>query len=210
MKKLFIIISFLFILTSLLGCKEKTIQKLNELVKEVVITCPKEKTTLIENIKKDDFIFSNIPKGYVLEKQIIGPNLRDNRYSIVYKLTTKRKKYFSKEYRKSFTGFLIPESEKQLIEDEISKIEKAGLKLIRWNNEGKKEELTPENISFKDKNLIKNSIVIDNYNKKKYILRKQAVVFDEEKKEIRLTICLVYRTNLVSREIELSKKGFKD
>lgn len=207
MKKLFIIISFLFVLTSLLGCKEKTIQKLNELVKEVVITCPKEKTTLIENIKKDDFVFSNIPKGYVLEKQIIGPNLRDNRYSIVYKLTTKRKKYFSKEYRKSFTGFLIPESEKQLIEDEINKVE---LKLIRWNNEGKKEELTPANISFKDKNLIKNSIVIDNYNKKKYILRKQAVVFDEETKMIKLAICLVYRTNLVSRERDLYLGGFKD
>ncbi len=207
MKKLFIIISFVFVLTSLLGCKEKTIQKLNELVKEVVITCPKEKTTLIENIKKDDFVFSNIPKGYILEKQIIGPNLRDNRYSIVYKLTTKRKKYFSKEYRKSFTGFLIPESEKQLIDDEINKVQ---LKLIRWNNEGKKEELNPANISFKDKNLIKNSIVIDNYNKKKYILRKQAVVFDEEKKEIRLTICLVYRTNLVSREIDLYLGGFKD
>ena len=207
MKKLFIIISFLFLLTSLLGCKEKTIQKLNELVKEVVITCPKEKTTLIENIKKDDFVFSNIPKGYVLEKQIYGPNLRDNRYSIVYKLTTKRKKYFSKEYRKSFTGFLIPESEKQLIEDEVRKIE---LKLIRWNNEGKKEELTPENISFKDKNLIKNSIVLDNYNKKKYILRKQAVVFDEENKKIKLKISLVYRTNLVSSEIEIEKEGFKD
>ena len=208
MKKIIIILVLILSLSSLIGCKEKTINKLNELVKQVVVACPKEKTNTIESIQKSDFVFSNVPKGYVLETYIYNPNIRDNRYKVTYKLTTKRKKYFSKQYTKIFSNFLIPEEEKVLIEEEINKI---SFSLTKWADDNKsKVVIEPKDISFKDKTFIKSAITLDGYNKKKYILRKHEVIFDEEAKTIRFSIELVYRTNLVSRKRDITIGGFKD